>query len=441
MAESDMRRGRLTKRFIDTLRVVDQDAVWWDSELRGFAIRVWPSGQRTFFVRYRNKEGRLRKLTLGRYGALTAEQARVLAKRALGDVARGDDPVGDRQSFRASVTVAHLCADYADAMTKGLVLGRKGLPKKASTSYVDCGRIKRHIVPLLGSRKANEVTPADVTRFRDAVVSGKTAADEKTRLRGRAIVRGGKGTATRTLGLLGSIFQYGVRKGLVDKNPVRGVEKFAYRRKKALLTAAQYRVLGLSLRAIAGSEPHNAGVVGCIRLIALTGLRLGEAQGLRWEEVDFAGQALRLGDSKTGESVRPLGQAACELLCSLPQQCEFVFPAAKGTGHSQAVPRVWRDKLLPAARNIAEEAGFETLDGLDRHALRHSFAGVAEELGMTLPTIAALLGHSLGGVTAGYVLKRLDATLIASADRVAGRIDAMMQDTEESGVNAEARAA
>jgi integrase len=193
------------------------------------------------------------------------------------------------------------------------------------------------------------------------------------------------------------------------------------------LTADQYRVLGMTLDTVAGDERHNRGAVACIRLIALTGLRLGEAQGLRWDDVDISARTLRLHDGKTGESVRPLGQPACELLRSLPRHGQFVFPAATGAGHSQAVPKFWREKLLPKATKIAEENGLEPLDGLDRHALRHSFAGTAEELGMTLPTIAALLGHSLGGVTAGYVLKRLDATLIASADRVSSRIDAMMR--------------
>jgi integrase len=434
MAEAHERRARLTKRFVDALRTAERDEVWWDTDQRGFAVRVWPSGQKTFFIRYRNREGRLRKLTLGRYGALTVDQARTIAGGRMGDVARGGDPAEDRVGHRASVTVAQLCADYQIAMTKGLVLGRKGEPKKASTVYVDIGRISRHIIPLLGNRKAKEVTTPDITRFRDAVASGETAADVKTQARGRAIVRGGKGTATRTLGLLGSIFQHGVRKGSVVHNPVRGVEKFAYRRKKALLTPDQYRILGVGLTAIAGEERHNKGAAACIRLIALTGLRLGEAQGLRWKDVDISGRMLRLGESKTGESVRPLGQAACELLRSLPRQGQFVFPAATGERHSQAVPKFWREKLLPKTTKIAEENGLEPLDGLDRHALRHSFAGMAEELGMTLPTIAAMLGHSLGGVTAGYVLKRLDATLIASSDRVSSRIDAMMRGRESEPV-------
>src|SRR3954462_5820970 len=102
------RKARLTKRFVElvTDRVVDE--VWWDAQLRGFAVRVWPSGQRAFFVRYRNKEGRLRKFTLGRFGPLTVSQARTLAAAKLGEVAQGLDPAAERASYRGSSTVADL---------------------------------------------------------------------------------------------------------------------------------------------------------------------------------------------------------------------------------------------------------------------------------------------------------------------------------------------
>lgn len=433
MAENPERKARLTKRFVDGLPPADVDVFWWDTDLRGFAVRVWPSGQKTFLLRYRNREGRARKLTLGRYGPLTVDQAREMARARLGEVAQGGDPAEQRATHRASMNVSQLCGTYQTAMRKGLVLGRKGEPKKASTIYVDEGRIKRHILPLLGHRKANEVTLADISRFRDAVAEGKTAVDVKTGSRGRAIVEGGKGTATRALGLLGAIFQFGVRQGIIEQNPVRGVEKFAYRKKKALLTPDQYRVLGSALDKIAGEAEHNAGAVACTRLIALTGLRLSEAQTLRWTEVDFEGRAIRLGDSKTGVSIRPLSQDAANLLRSIPRQGAYVFPAAKGkSGHTQSVPKFWRETLLPKASEIARESNTENLDGLDRHALRHSLAGTAEGLGLTVPTIAALLGHSLAGVTEGYVLKRLDAALIASADRVSALIQSMMSGQESA---------
>jgi integrase len=194
-------------------------------------------------------------------------------------------------------------------------------------------------------------------------------------------------------------------------------------------------LLGRALDEVAGQAEHNAGAVACTKLIALTGLRLSEAQALQWAEVDFDGCAIRLGDSKTGTSIRPLGQEAADLLRAIPRQGAYVFPSAKGkSGHTQSVPKFWRETLLPKASDIARRSNMENLDGLDRHALRHSLAGTAEGLGLTVPTIAALLGHSLAGVTEGYVLKRLDAALIASADRVSTRIQSMMSGQESASV-------
>jgi integrase len=96
-----------------------------------------------------------------------------------------------------------------------------------------------------------------------------------------------------------------------------------------------------------------------------------------------------------------------------------------------ALPRLWRTVAAQAEREAIAQAeqGPESgpvLAGVTLHSLRHSFAGIAEELGASLPTIAALLGHRLGGVTAGYVLKRVDRPLVAFADRVASHIAAKM---------------
>jgi hypothetical protein len=103
----------------------------------------------------------------------------------------------------------------------GRVLTRRKAAKKASTIATDRGRIDRHIKPLLGTMAVPAVTRADVEGFMHDVAEGKTAMRAKSRkLRGVAYVRGGKGTATRTVGLLGSIFSYAVRHRMRPDNPV-----------------------------------------------------------------------------------------------------------------------------------------------------------------------------------------------------------------------------
>jgi integrase len=310
--------------------------------------------------------------------------------------------------------MAELCREYLEKANAGLIISRRGRTKKSSTLRIDQGRVERHIIPLLGRRPIKDVTSADIRAFQRDVTVGKTAADVKTRPRGRAIVTGGRGAATRTLGLLGAIMEYAVGAGYRADNPVRGVRREADRKRTVRLDEVAYQRLGSRLAAA-----ERAGMrwqaVEAVRLIALTGCRRGEIEGLRRAEVDLAGHALRLGDTKTGYNVRPIGLTACKALSRALERGkgEFVFPALRGRGRFQGLGKAWR-----------KIAG-RRLPGVTPHALRHSFASTAEDLGLTLPTIGALLGHSVRGVTSGYIHK-LDPALVAAADRTSEAIASAM---------------
>ncbi len=198
---------KLTKRIIDAAAVPTAgDVMLWDDELPGFGLRIKPSGAKSFLVQYRNANGRSRRMTVGRYGVLTPDEARGDARQLLAVAARGHDPAERRQNDRQAVTVAQLCRDYLEKAEGGLIITRRRRAKKASTLATDRGRVERHIIPLLGHRPVKDVTSSDMRAFLRDVTSGKTAADVKTKLHGRAIVEGGRGTASRTLGLLGGIF-------------------------------------------------------------------------------------------------------------------------------------------------------------------------------------------------------------------------------------------
>ncbi|MCA3440051.1 MAG: integrase arm-type DNA-binding domain-containing protein [Rhodobacter sp.] len=410
---------RITKQEIDALPAPESgDVVLWDDDLKGFGLRLSPGGARAFVIQYRNAQGRSRRLTLGRYGKLTPTEARDRAKKLFAKIELGDDPATEKAEARTAATMKDLCDDYLEAMEKGHLLTRRGRPKSESTAYIDRGRILRHIVPLLGSKLVKDVTRQDVEKFRVQVRDGKTAADVKTGPRGRAIVEGGAGTATRTLGLLGAIFAFAVERGDRTDNPVHGVRRDADKKRDVLLTPAQYKALAKALEAAeAKGEAWQA--IESIRLLALTGCRRGEVEGLRWSEVDLAGSCLRLKATKTGESLRPLGADAVKLLAALPHPDDavFVFPAIRNEdGPFGGLPKAWL--RIAAGRALA---------GITPHGLRHSFAGVADELGYTLPTIGGLLGHASGGgsVTGRYI-KKADAALIGAADAVSARIVEMM---------------
>jgi integrase len=209
---------------------------------------------------------------------------------------------------------------------------------------IDRGRVERHVIPLLGHRPIKDVSSADIRNFQRDVTAGKTAADVKTKKHGRAIVTGGRGAATRTLGLLGAIFEYAIGLGYRTDNPVRGVRREAGHKRRVRLDEIGYRRLGKRLAAaeMAGMRWQ---AIDAIRLIALTGCRRGEIERLRRAEVDLAAQALKLTDTKTGESVRPIGLAALRVLrAALAKggKSAMVFPAVRGAGHFQGVDKAWR---------------------------------------------------------------------------------------------------
>src|SRR5215510_9754633 len=181
---------KLTKRTIDAIKP-GIDRVLWDDELRGFGLRVKPGGLKSFLIQFRNRQGRSRRLTVGQYGRLNPDEARREARRLLSEVERGLDPVERRLEERHAITLGELCHEYLAKAEAGLIIGRKGLPKKANTLENDRGRIARHIIPLLGKKPLKDLTSADVKRFLEAVMSGKTAAVVKTKPHGLARVTGG----------------------------------------------------------------------------------------------------------------------------------------------------------------------------------------------------------------------------------------------------------
>jgi integrase len=405
---------KLTKRAIDELvPLQNRDLYVWDDDVAGFGLRMKPTGVRSFMVQYRNGSGVSRRITLGKFGVLTADEARKLAKAKLAEAARGDDPAEKRSEFRMAMTVRQLCRSYLEAAAKGLITGKRGRPKKPSTLYVDRGRVERHILPLLGNRPVRDLKTPDIIRFMRDIASGKTADDIKTGFRGRAIVEGGAGTASRTIGLLGGILSFAVSEGIIPANPARGVKRPADKRREIRLTEDQYRVLGKAL-SDAASRGENPAAVLAVRLLALSGCRRGEIERLRWDEVDLAARCLRLSDSKEGKSIRPLGGEAITLLEKLPREGRYVLPGANSDKPFVGLPKAW-SRIIKGA----------DLPDLTPHGLRHAFASVAADLGYTEPTIAALLGHATHTTTGRYI-HHLDAALVAAADRVSARIAAAL---------------
>ena len=148
--------------------------------------------------------------------------------------------------------------------------------------------------PLLGRRSAASVTRDDVEHFMHDIATGKTASRQKNKPRGLSVVRGGRGVASRRVGLLGAIFTYAARKGIRFDNPAHGIVRFADGGRQRRLTNDEYRQLG---RALKTAEVWKA-AIAAIWLMILTGWRRGEALGLRRSEVDLPRRTASLAHSE-----------------------------------------------------------------------------------------------------------------------------------------------
>ncbi len=360
-----MAQGKITKRSVDALKPGERDAYLWDSELAGFGLKVTPAGGRTYLVQYRlgGRKGRTRRVTIGKHGTVTPDKAREAAKRLLGQVADGQDPAERKTQARKDPTVAELCDMY---VAEGCAT------KKPSTLATDGGRIERHIKPLLGRKRCEAVTRGDVERFMLDVAAGRTAIDVKTGPRGRAVVKGGRGTATKAVTLLGAIFTFAVNRGLRPDNPVRGVKTFKTKRHERFLSPAELGRLGEVL-AKAEREGENLMAIAAIRLLAMTGCRKSEILTLRWQHVDFERSCLRLPDSKTGAKVIPVSPPVLGLLAAFPrvEESPYVLPSSTGKGHFVGLPKVWR-----RVRDSAGLTGLRLHDlipiPIDQHSWAHS---------------------------------------------------------------------
>lgn len=410
----------LTKRTVDAAHPADKRYYIWDKDLKGFGLRIEPSGIKTFVTKYRvNGGGRNaphRIQTVGRLGALTSEEARRKAKTILGSVAAGADPQGDLAARRREMNMAALIDFYEE---HGCVVQRGkriGEPMKPLTKAYTLARLRHHVVPLLGNRRARDVTSGDIERFAADVLSGKTAKNEKVGPRKRIIVKGGPGASRKVVRDLSAVFSFAKRSEIVERNPV---ENAAVRKtdgqKTRFLTLEEVSRLGSALDELE-RDGTNTKAINIARLWALTGCRRNEIAGLKWDEVDFENGMLVLEDSKTGQSMRPLGTAALTLLQQI-ERCddsEFVFPADSGEGHFQGTKTPWARAIRKAE-----------LPGVTPHTLRHTIGSTAISTGEAMALTGAILGHSNPRSTAIYAHIQHEPSRKA-ANRVSKKIAAAL---------------
>jgi site-specific recombinase XerD len=408
---------KLTKRIVDSLRTTQagKDLFYWDAgngALKGFGVRLKPSGAGAFIIQYRNVEGRTRRMVLGKIGTLTVEEARAAARDRLTAASKGADPSAERKAVRGAMTVAELCDNY---------LKSAGGRVKPSTLAMDRSRIETHVKPLIGRLSVRSLTAADVERMKTQIIAGKTAMPRaKTGRGGKAT--GGPGVAGRTVGMLATILQYAINPlRLIEENPARGIKKPADGKQRRFLSIDEIGRLGAVMRGNNAIDESPV-AIAAIRLLLLTGLRRMEALALPKAWVDLQAHCIRFGDTKSGAQLRVIGASAVRLLQSLTAQPDslWVFPGERNESHFVGLPKMLR-RLSAKAE----------LTGVTVHVLRHTFAATAAGMGYSELTIAGLLGHSVPGATARYAHVP-DAALASAADRISATIAAALDGLKET---------
>jgi integrase len=392
---------------IRDIKALKPGQVIWDTAVTGFGARRQKGTAVVYFLFYRSAQNRQRWFTLGKHGSpWMPDTARTEAKRLLGLVAAGQDPASSKLAHRKALTVGELCDQYLADAVAGRVLKRSGVAKKVSTLAGDKSRIARHIKPLVGTLAITAFTPQDSERLLHDIAEGK------------GLATGGKGVASRCLGLLGAIFAYAIRKGLRSDNPVHGTPRFADGRRERRLSDAEYGMLGEALRK-AEKLAFWPSAIAATRLIALTGWRRSETLGLQWNELDLTRRTATLGDTKSGRSIRPLSRAACDVLHGQPRgPNSLVFAAVRGKNGSDTFKRQFR--------RIAKLGGLPS--DVSAHTLRHSFVSVAADLGFSELIIAGMVGHKAPrSITAHYAHLSADRALLGAADATSNRIRELMR--------------
>lgn len=387
--------AKLTKTEVDNLKPLAKDYFAWADDPKGFGVKVFTSGVKSFVFQYRTKEGISRRYTIGKLSdTLTVEQARKVAKDLYRDVLSGLDPMGHKQARREAMTVTQLCQRYMESPTFA--------DKAESTKGVDRGRIERHVLPLIGNQFADMLTTDQVKRMKADITEGKTAGNFKTKARGLAKVTGGAGTANKAVLVLRAAYTWAIGENLLSANPAASVDiEQSGKRDTIMEDSKAYASLFSTLDKMENELRIRRPAADALRLIALTGMRRGEVTGLKWRHVDLQRGQIKFPprEHKTGKKTGDpktilLPPQGVQIIHRQPdgKPEEFVFKSTK-EGAQITLTRDWH--------KVRAEAKLP--ESMVLHELRHSIGSHLAMSGASAVELMQALGHKQISTTQRYI--------------------------------------
>ena len=369
---------RLSERRVDALKPRKSAYDVRDRELKGFGVRVMPSGAKRYFIHSQHQGRRVRKI-VGDAGAIGLDEARDRAKALMASIREGSDVQSAAPPDIAFETVAEE------------VFRRYARNWKPSTLNVNQGYYRNQILPWFEGHPITGITARDVKQWFASLHETPVAAD-------------------RSAPILSVIMRqaevYGYRPE--GTNPCVGIKRYRRQGRERFLSAAEIRRLGVMLARHEAGRPQ---VVAIIRLLLLTGCRKGEIITLKWRY--YREGKLFLPDSKSGPRTVWLSSAAREVLESVPRSTVWVFPSPQTDGCLTAATfdRAWQRMRAEA-----------DLRDVRIHDLRHTYASMALAQGETVLTIGRLLGHRDPATTLKYT-HMSDLMVREAADTVGAALE------------------
>ena len=440
--EADMsdNRFKFIKTKIDAIEPSSKEDFYWDTDLRGFGLRVSPKGKKTYIAFYRF-EGGQRRPAIGVHGVITCSEARELARQVLAGVERGEDYSTNKQKARQAPSFKEFASMYMEEVAPKT--------KRVSSIKTDEQNLRLHLLPSLGGKKMKSITKADVTRLHNSM-------------------RQKPGAANRSFALLSHMMSVAEELDIRPQNSnlCRHIKKYSLQTRERHMSSHELGVVAEVLREAELFKTEMQSVIDAIRLLILTGCRKSEITTLKWSHVDFENGALNLPTSKTGAKTVYLSAPALEVLNGIDKVKgnPYVITGQNKGAHLVNLRKPWV-RIREAASmkllvnndeftelfsthervngqkltyeefcGMAESEGIELpslLTDVRLHDLRHSFASVGVASGMSLPMIGKLLGHKKTATTERYA--HLASDPIKEANEALGkRLADMMTGSKES---------